>query len=344
MTLQHIAQKLNVSTATVSRALNPATEHLISPRVRKKIQAYASQLRFTPNPAARQLLQGRSFSIGVVLSTAFNSFFFNDQMIKVQAGLYAELEQELRYGCKLMVLPRGKPISEADRHVLGAYVDGLLVSALSDFSADRLHELAASLQRRWKKPIVALNLVPQRSSPISTVSFNNREAAYKAVRHLIQNGHEKIALIYADNGSWDAQERVAGFKNALADHHLSSNPDWHQRGDFSAVSGYQAVLELFKQPEASKVTAIFCMNDEMAIGALKGLKALHKRCPQDVAVMGFDGLAVGELMEPRLSTIPQPSYEIAKAGMKLLLDLVEGRQKGPVHLTVPTEVLIRDSA
>ena len=82
----------------------------------------------------------------------------------------------------------------------------------------------------------------------------------------------------------------------------------------------------------------------MAFGVMRALRSLGKRCPEDVAVMGFDGLLAGEYTTPRLTTAAQPFFEIAKAGTRLLLDLVEGRQKGPVHLMIPSQLILRDSA
>jgi len=344
MTLLEIAAKLNVSPSTVSRALNPQMAGLISEPVRRKIQAYAAKTGYVPNKTAQELVRGRSQTIGVILSTSFNSLFFSDHLAKVQAGIHAVMETGTPYACKWVVLPRGKSLSEADQHVLSSGIDGLLISTICDFTAYKLQDLAYALEKRWKHPIVALNLTSNSSSGINTVSFSNRDAAYKAVRHLIQRGHENIGLIYADNGSADARERVAGYKKALSDHHVHVNSAWVERGDFSPQSGYQAAIELFNRKNAGKISALFCINDEMAIGAIRALKALRKRCPQDVAVMGFDGLTAGEYVDPRLSTIAQPSFEIARAGTQLVLDLIDGKETGPTHRTLPAELMIRDSA
>ena len=139
-------------------------------------------------------------------------------------------------------------------------------------------------------------------------------------------------------------ERVAAFKTALADHHLPYDAEFAAEGAYLTESGYDAAIQLFKRPKAKQLTAVFCTNDEMAFGALRALRVLRKRCPQDVAVMGFDGLTAGDQVDPPLSTVEQPFQEIAKIGTKLLFDLIEGKQKKPVQLTVPAQLLIRDSA
>jgi DNA-binding LacI/PurR family transcriptional regulator len=282
--------------------------------------------------------------LGVILYSAFGSLFFSDYLAKIQWGITAALDEHPGYGCKIVILPRGKDLSEIDERVIGSGVDGLLISTICDFTLHRMQDLAQAVERRWKRPIVALNIGKLPKSRISTVSFSNRGAAYNAVTHLLKNGHEKIGLIYTDDGSTDVSERVDGYREALADHHISYEAQWSSRGNFMPESGYQATLELFKRPDSSAITALFCTNDEMAFGAIDALRGLKKRCPQDVAVMGFDGLAMGEQVRPRLSTVEQPFFEIAKAGTKLLLDLVDGRQKEAARLVVPTKLIIRDSA
>ncbi len=343
MRLQDIAKKLKVSSSTVSRALNPATEHLISLPIRQKIQRFAAQAGFVPNRTARELVTGRAHAIGVILSTSFHSLFFADNLAKVLSGVYAALEESAAYGCKLVVLPRGKPFAEADQHVLRTGIDGLLISSQCDFSAKDLHGLASQLQERWKRPVVALNLEPQAGSRVSIVSFDNRTAAYQAVAWLAQKGHRNIGLISADNGSADVYERLKGCAQAFKDHRLPWPPAWRSEGDFSPAGGYQAALPLF-QGRGPKPTALFCINDEMAIGAIRAVKALGLRCPQEVAVIGFDGLDAGEFLDPRLSTMRQPAEELARAGTKLLIDLIEGRQTAPVTLTLKAELVVRDSA
>lgn len=343
MTLEDIAKRLNVSRATVSRALNPTTEHLISESVRKKIKAYAADAHFLPNRSAQELVRGRSYTIGAILSTSFNSIFYNDHLIKIQAGLHAVLEDHGRYTSKVVILPRGKPLSLGDQQGIGTRADGILVAALCDPAAYTMQDLLKDIHLRWKCPVVALHLDRTPIPAISTVNFNNQEAAHLGVTYLIQKGHERIGLIFSDNGAEDALERVKGFKSALRAHRLPYDPAWVAQGDFTAPSGYQSALKIL-QSKKKAVSALFCTNDEMAVGAMKAIKALRLNCPRDIAVMGFDGLSMGEFTDPRLSTVAQPSQEIARAGAQLLFDLVEERQKGPIHLRVKATLQIRDSA
>lgn len=342
-TIQNISKILRVSTATISRALNPRTEHLVAEPLRKRIQTYANEINYQPNQMARNLAQGRTHTIGVILYSAFGSLFFSDYLSKIQWGITAALDHS-GYGCKIVILPRGRSLREVDQDVISNGVDGLLLSTICDFTVDRLNDVARTVERRWDRPIVALNLGPSLGSRMSTVSFSNKEAAKKATAYLIEKGHRHIGLIYTDDQSADVEERVQGFQEALKEKKIPFHTKWACQGDFMPASGYTATMELLKRPESAPLTALFCTNDEMAFGAVRALKVLGKRVPDEIAVMGFDGLTMGEHISPLLTTVTQPFFEIAKAGTTLLLDLIQGRSKGPVHISIPSQLIRRESA
>ncbi len=342
MTLQEIAKRLGVSHTTISRALNPEKAHLISAPLREKIQILAVRMHYVPNRTAQELVRGRTHTIGVVLSTVFSSVFFSDYLSKVVSGVYGVLGAKPRYSCKLIVLPRTSDLQVSHEYILGAGIDGLLISSIGDFSAELYEHLARRLASRWQKPVVGLNMTCKPVDSLSVVSFDNRKAAHEGVTHLIQRGHHRIGLIWADNASLDVRERILGYKQALEDHSLKIDPACMVEGNFLAEGGYQAALSLLKKKEA-RPTALFCVNDEMAAGAIQAVKALRLRCPGDVAVMGFDGLELGRFLEPKLTTIRQPTQEIAEAGTKLLLDILDGKRKGSHALKLSADLLVRDS-
>lgn len=344
MKIRDLAKHLKVSPATVSRALNPALASLVAEPLRERIQTYAAKVHYRPNAVARNLARGRSQTLGVILYYVFNSPFFDDYLVNVQRGLYTVLSQFPSYGCKMMLLPNGKTLSDLDDQVIGSGVDGLLISTVSDHTGPHLQGMAYAAQKRWERPMVALNLSPKSSSAISTVSFSNKEGASLAALHLLRRGHRKIGVIALADGSPDLEQRSEGFRETLADHHCPLIAPYQVHGDSTVIGGYRATIELFKRPQTTSLTALFCMNDEMALGALRALKALGKRCPQDVALMGFDGLPTGEFTTPSLSTVRQPTFELAQAGTRLLIDQIEGRLKAPQHQVLPSQLLLRESA
>ena len=141
---------------------------------------------------------------------------------------------------------------------------------------------------------------------------------------------------------WNSVERLAGYRRAMKAHQLTVPAGFIAEGNFLPDAGYQATLRFFAG-KGPKPSAIFCANDEMALGALDALRSLHLRCPQEVAVMGFDGIDVGNFTHPRLTTVRQPTARIAEAGLNLLIDLIEKKVTGPLHQEIESELLLRDS-
>ncbi len=343
MTLADIAAKLKISRSTVSRALNPAKAHLISSSMRKKIQDHAGRMHFVPNRTAQELTRGRSNTIGVILSTVFNSVFFSDYVGKVLLGIYAVLQENPLYNCKLIALPRASTLSESNELVLRAGIDGLLVSSIGDFSADEYERMARRFAQRWKRPVIGLNMACKPWGRLSVVSFDNAEAARVAVTYLIGKGHQRIGLLWADNGSADLKERMVGYRQALEENHIPVESKMMAKADLLAEGGCKAALMLLKD-NGLRPTALFCLNDEMAIGAIRALETLKLRCPADVAVMGFDGLELGELLNPRLTTMRQPVREMAEAATRLLLDLLNTNRKASSVIRISAQLVVRDSA
>lgn len=342
MTILDIAKRLKLSHTTVSRALNPEKQHLISEATRKKVADLAKQMNFVPNRAARDLVTGKTHAIGVLLPTMFNSLFFNEQLARTLNGVYHVLGTENnRYNCKLIILPTEGSLMGLDQRALSAGVDGLLISAQYDHFSNKAPYLPKGLLSQWKKPVVFINLVMKKVEGLSFVSFSNFEAARSAVTYLIKNGHRQIAIIQGRDALEDSRERFEGYLQALKDHRIPYRPAMSAHGIYTRDSGYQALIGLFGSGQ--KPTAVFCTNDEMAMGAIEALKSLRIRCPQDVAVMGFDGLETGNYVDPRLTTVRQPSREIAETGTRLLIDLIEGKKKGPLRIEVPSEIVVRNS-
>ena len=250
--------------------------------------------------------------------------------------------REPKYNCKIVILRKGQVLTSIDNTVLSSGIDGLLLSPYCDpalYSVD----FPKTLLNKWNQPVVCLNLDTRHTKRFSGVYCNHFDAARKAVTYLIQKGHKDIAMIAAAELFPETQIRLEGYKAALSDHGIPIKKNFITTGHLLIESGYEAALALFRNP-GPKPTAVFCVNDEMAIGALKALKVLKIRCPQDVAVMGYDGIDLGEYVEPRLTSVVQPIRQIAEDATSLVLDLVEGRVAGPVSKAVQSEILIRESA
>ena len=363
MHIKDIAKKLNIAPSTVSRALNPDTQHMISEAQRERIKKLALAVNYRPNRNARALSTGRTHTIGVILPTTFDSFFFNDHMNKVLASVYKVLSEDKRYNLKLIVIPKGNTLFDIEKEILDNRVDGLLLSSCSDHHFSSSHYFPKKLLSKWNQPIVVMGLNLKRTR-FSSIYSSNFEAAERVTTYLIRKGHRRIAMIDQIPPVPDSIERVKGYKSVLRQHNIAVDPSlliggkWVREEEevhhpamrglpghnmFPVERAYTCTLNLFKGA-GPKPTAIFCANDETAFGALRALQVLGVKCPGDGAVMGFDGLDATELSTPRLSTVNQPTLEMALHGTKLLLDLIDGTKKGPVHKFVPMDLVIRESA
>jgi len=344
MRLMDLARQLKISHTTVSRALNPDKQHLISEEVRRKVIELADRSNYRPNRAAKAMVTGRTHTFGVILPTKLTSVFFNELIVKTLAGVFDVLRVEHHYTCKVVVLPNEENLANLDPRALRGDMEGLLISAHCSPFLNRSNYLPPRLQAYWDKPAVVLNLQFGLGAHANFVTFDNFDAAYRAVTHLIKKKHRQIAFIHGRTDFEETRRRKEGYVRALKDHqipvvgslirHFLPNTE---------EGGFAATVQLFSQ-KGPKPTAIFAMNDEMAIGAIRALEVLKKRCPQDVAVMGFDGLLLGEYVRPRLSTVAQPLRAMAKEGTQLLIDLIEKRLKAPQSKVLPSELVIRESA
>jgi len=341
VTLSDVARRLQLSVATVSRALKPTTAHLISEPVRRRIQTVATQMGLASYAGGRPP-SDRTYTLGVVITTDFHSHFYSDRLSKIVEGIHRTLKKYPRYGCKLVLISPGKSLSELDRYIAGSTVDGLLMSSQCDLSVDELYDLAERVQTLSHRPVAAMNLPLRKEKEITVVTFDNRKAAEKAVSHLIRKGRRHLGLLYADNNAEDIRERIEGFKQALERHRLPLHRNAMVPGDFSVASGERAGRDLLTL--YPRCDAIFCVNDEMAIGALSAIRRAGKKCPQDIAVMGFDGLASGALTLPPLSTVAQPLAEMAAVASQVLIDRIERKQSIGKPITLPATLVLRNSA
>jgi LacI family repressor for deo operon, udp, cdd, tsx, nupC, and nupG len=186
------------------------------------------------------------------------------------------------------------------------------------------------------------------ASPAENVSYaydattlDNQGAAAVATRHLIQLGHRRIAHIAGPADNVLTTERLTGFRRALAEADLSADEKLIVTGDFSAASGSSAVEHMLALGAAP--SAIFCANDEMAMGAAVALKANGYVVPSDVSLVGFDDINLAKYYDPPLTTIHQPRRRIGESGMRLLLDLLAGEEIPVEEMNLPTELIVRGS-
>ena len=327
-TIRDVAREARVSVATVSRALNDSGP--VRDDTRRRVRDAADNLRFTPHGAARSLITSRTNTLGVLLPDLYGEFF-SEVIRGIERGAQ-------RAGYQLLLSSARNARDEVHGALGTMYgrVDGLILMA-PDL------ELAEMLaQRRDGTPIVFINS-PVTASDAHVITIDNHGGACRMVKHLVQQGHERIAIIRGADRNHDAAERLRGYRDALEECGLPREPRWELHGDFSEAAGYRAgraALKLDPRP-----TAIFASNDAMAIGAISALREEGVIVPDDMAVAGFDDIPIARYVSPSLSSVHVPIAQLGERAMDLLLGAIAGPEAGTARRVVlPTTLVIRKSS
>lgn len=335
VTIKDIAKALGLSTSTVSRALRDSYE--ISPETKKLVLEYAQKINYHPNPIALSLKERRSRSIGVIVCEIANSFF--SQVIN---GI-----ESIAYNNGYNVII-AQSMESFDREMLNLQyltsrsVDGLIVSVSTetkDFSY--LKEL-----NEKGMPIVFFDRIV---AEIEThkVIVDNYKGAYDATVHLIKNGFKRIATLCNAAGLSIAKERLAGYKAALSDNGIEIDESvikYCGHGGMISAEVEMAIDELLLLKQ--RPNAIFASADKLTTSCLRILKAKGISIPGEMGLIGFSNSELTELLDPPLSVIKQPAFEMGEISTKLLLQLIESKRPVTNFETkiLTTEILIKGSS
>ncbi|MGV8856648.1 MAG: LacI family DNA-binding transcriptional regulator [Devosia sp.] len=330
-TIQDVARFAKVSTATVSRALSrPET---VSVDTRERISQAIVVTGYTLNQAARSLRQRTARTILVALPDIGNTFF---------SAILDAIEREAgARGYGVLVVNRFAGDDSGRRlqdYFLSNRADGLL---LFD-GALALQNLLALTGEPANVPLVmACETIP--GAPFHTVRTDNAYAAEVATRHLIGLGHRRIGHLRGPAGNVLTVERETGFRTALATAAVPLFPEWLFTGGFEMEQGV-AAAEQFMALKL-RPSAVFCANDEAAIGFLSGLRRHGLECPRDVSIVGFDDLAVAAHSWPPLTTMRQPREALGRLAAAALIDLIKGKpgNQVPQHTVLSSELIVRGS-
>ncbi len=332
VTIKDIARLCNVSTQTVSRVLNQRPD--VAPETRQAVEQVIAEMGYQPSALARSLVQQHSNTIGVItagLRYSGVSQTLNGIVEECEASNYAVLLKELpRFDVSDIV-----PIIES---LIVRHVDGIVFAAPE--LNDNVQKVQAQLPQTFP-PLVFLKSQPH--ARYTTIGIDNYGGARQAVEYLLSVGRRKIGLISGPLEWYEARQRWQGWADALQqagetvfDHHWSI-------GNWSSASGQAAFGELAaKYPD---LDAVFASNDQMAMAVLHYAASHGLRVPQDLAVVGFDGLPETAYLNPALTTVIQPLRELGILAVKRLLaqiDLVEP-QAAERAIMLPTELVVRDS-
>ncbi|MFN2194036.1 MAG: LacI family DNA-binding transcriptional regulator [Candidatus Promineifilaceae bacterium] len=329
-TLGDIARLANVSKSTVSRALNDSP--LISQKTKERIQAIAQEHNFRINASARNLRLQQSHTIAFVVPTYYPEFFSVEDLfgLEVLSSIGNGL-RGLNYDL-LVVHVDSQDISWARSYLDSGRVDGFIIMASNrrQEHVKALIEVGAPFIA-WGVPIPGFNYC--------SVAGDNVLGGLLATRHLIHTGRQRIAFLGGPEDELTVQHRLQGYKNALRNAKRSVDSNLLAYGDYSHASGISAMQHLLDQ--SPDLDGVFVNSDLMAIGAINAIQNHGKRVPKDIAVVGYDDLAIAMYNNLPLTTIRQ---NIPLAGKLLAQNLIQYIQTGVItNVTTPVELVIRQS-
>jgi len=332
VTIKDIARELSLSTSTVSRALRGSWE--ISEETKSRVTALAESLDYTPDPVALSLQNSHSNDIGVIVPDISNPFF---------AGVIAGIEDVAFMNGYHVVIYQSHDNYDREvlsvKHIFNRRKDGLLVSLAAntqDFSHFKaLHDKGF--------PMVFFDRI---YDEIDThkVSVDDYEGAYQATEHLIQQGCQNIAHISGPINLQISRRRLHGYRSALLDYKMPINNELISNTEFNPQVAYQAMKRTLATP--IKIDGLFAASDNIALGCHAAISEAGLSMPDDIALIGFSDLPISSMLNPPLSTVAQPAFEMGCSAAELLINLIKKPTKNRVSIAnvLKTRLIVRKSS
>ena len=331
-TIKDVARIAGVSIATVSRCLNDPER--VREKTRIKVQDAILKTGYSPNTLAQSFRRGKTHVIMVVLPSVGDPFFTDVMkgVRSVAAGKgYSLLVSETQFNTLTA--------DEIGALVVSRQADGvILLAAVSPFGT----EILSANSKRSIPIVVGCETVSPDLSGFPSVHIDNVAAAMEATNYLLSLGHRKVAFIYGNSQSLLTKDRESGYRAAMQKAGISIEQGWFVEGLMSIEGAIKATRSLLNHHH--RPTAIFCANDEMAMGCMHEIKSAGLRIPEDISIVGFDDIRYAEILDPPLTTINQPAEEIGERVMyRLLHEIEEGRSVNAEPEIVPHKLIIRRS-
>ena len=311
-TMKDVAERAGVALSTVSYVLNNSGP--VADDRRSKVLEAVSALGYLPNESARNLKRHSVATIGLVVPDLVNQYF---AMIAEGVEQAASERDILVVFCTPEATGEGE--SWNSRLLRSQRLDGLIYLSGADTRMEPLVDLIRV------GPVVLLDeKLPGFNLPC--VVSQNRQGAREVAAYLTSLGHKRLAIFGGPPELWTAEQRLSGYREAIAAAGLDPDAVPVFIGDYRMASGERLAAEAMSGPAAERPTALICANDLMAIGALSYCRRAGLRVPEDISVVGFDDLPLVSLLTPSLTTVRQPARELGKEAVKLLLSMVDGSE------------------
>jgi DNA-binding LacI/PurR family transcriptional regulator len=322
-----VAQRANVSIATVSRVLNGTVP--VHPDKVERVRVAMEELQFVPRSAARMLASKRTNTIGLALPE-ISGAFFSPMLRGIEAEAH-EIDHDL--------LIHSMHITNSDKphfSPLGEHnTDGLIVftGSLDEKQMARLHRL--------NFPLTLLHQTPPASLNIPVITIENKDGAFMLVNHLIEeHGRRRIVYLQGPEEHEDSVWRERGYREALETHNIPFDPELIGMGGFDDDEAFVTIQEMML--DGVEFDAVFAGDDDAAMGVYRALKLVNRLIPDDVAVVGFDDISFARYLSPPLTTVHAPIEEVGREAVRQLKLLMDGKQAESLTL-MRTELIIRES-
>ncbi len=335
ITIKEIAKEAGVSIATVSMILNNKDKN-ITHATRMRVLDAVKKYNYVPNAMAGSLVTQKTHIVGLILPDITNPFF---------PGIARGAEDKANEsGYSIIFCNTDDKLEVEEKYIESLtkkMADGIIIAHSS--SSEKMSEIL----ERCKVPIILIDRDFYSDKICGKVLVNNLEGAYKGVSYLINKGYTSIAFLSGSLKTRTARDRLDGYKKALSDNGLVYDEKLVKYGEYKIEWGKDGINELLS--ENRQFDSIFCGNDLIAIGAVKELKKNGYSIPGDVGVMGFDDIYLAGLVEPSLTTVRQPNYQMGYQAMELLLETLNDPDKKNNNfketeiITLDTEIIERNS-
>ncbi|MCA0453713.1 MAG: LacI family transcriptional regulator [Chloroflexi bacterium] len=332
ITLKDIAKRAGVSYQTVSKVIRNQIQ--VTAEVRARIEAAIAELDYRPNAAAQNLRTQSSHMIGY-------SWKLDDHYSPVlEQFQHSLVESAESYGYHILLFPQ-----RSDRDLFTTYaelirtkrVDGFIISSV-EYNDPRVAAL-----EHLNVPFVSFGR-SRENEHTPFVDVDGQAGGKAAVQHLIEQGHQRIAVLGWPESSRVGTERLAGYWEAMREAALPIDPEWIIRGRGEIDYGYEAANKLLDLPPSRRPTAFVAILDTIAMGVMQAAEACGYIVGRDLAVVGFDDMAVAHYVKPRLTTLRQPIKAVGQAVMQILICLLKGETPAKHTILLPPELIIRESS
>jgi LacI family transcriptional regulator len=329
LTLEDIARFSGFSRSTVSRVING--DDYVKDETRERILEIIQKHNFQPNLGARSLAGGQTSVLGLVIpaavSTIFSDLYFPQFIRGVSAGCNAQ-----DYSMMLWVMEPQYERRTMREILYNGLLDGVIVSsmAVNDPVFESLYDS--------KMPFISIGRHPSLDD-IHYLDVDNVKSASHVIRHLANLGRRRIATITGPHNMIGGYDRYQGYLKGLEECGIPILPELVIECDWTEDGGYEAMQQLI----SAGPDAVFAASDTMAIGALRALREANLRVPEDVSVVGYDDVPLASRTDPPLTSVRQSLQDMGTTAVKALVDIIRCPDKGPQHIILDTELVIRES-